>query len=67
MYLSYIVIPILEYGDVIRDTQTSVLVNKIEKVQLEAARIVTGDKVNVNSKFVQGNGMEKTFRWKGKT
>ena len=59
MYLSYIVIPILEYGDVIRDTQTSVLVNKIEKVQLEAARIVTGDKVNVNSKFVRGNGQEK--------
>ena len=41
MYFSFIR-PILEYGDVVWDTQTHYLINKIENVQSEAARIVTG-------------------------
>jgi hypothetical protein len=41
MYFSFIR-PILEYGDVVWDTQTHYLINKIENVQNEAARIVTG-------------------------
>ncbi|CAC5379441.1 unnamed protein product [Mytilus coruscus] len=34
--------PLLEYADVIRDNNTNALNDKIEKVQTEAARIVTG-------------------------
>ena len=34
--------PILEYGDVVWDTQIHYLINKIENVQSEAARIATG-------------------------
>jgi hypothetical protein len=41
MYFSFIR-PILEYGDVDWDTQTHYLINKIENVQSEAARIFTG-------------------------
>ena len=41
MYFSYIR-PILEYGDVIWDNQTQYLINKVENVQIEAMRIVTG-------------------------
>jgi hypothetical protein len=41
MYLSFIR-PILEYGDVVWDTQIHYLINIIENVQSEAARIVTG-------------------------
>ena len=32
----------MEYGDVVWDTQTHYLINKIENVQSEAARIVKG-------------------------
>ena len=41
MYFSF-VRPILEYADIIWDNITEYLVNKIESIQLEAARIVTG-------------------------
>jgi hypothetical protein len=34
--------PILEYADVIWDSQNQSLINKLENVQLDAARIVTG-------------------------
>ena len=40
MYFSFIR-PILEYGDVVWDTQTHYLINKIENVQSKAAQIVT--------------------------
>ena len=35
--------PILEYADVIWDFQNQSLINKLENVQLDAARIVTGE------------------------
>ena len=41
LYLSYIR-PILEYADVVWDNQNQALINKLENVQYEAARIVTG-------------------------
>jgi hypothetical protein len=41
IYLTYIR-PLLEYADVILDNNITYLVDKIEKVQMEAARIVTG-------------------------
>ena len=34
--------PILEYADVIWDSQNQSLINKLENVQLDAVRIVTG-------------------------
>ena len=46
--------PILEYGDVVWDTQTHYLINKIENVESEAARIVTGGtKINVYSETIR--------------
>jgi hypothetical protein len=33
--------PLLEYVDVVWDTKTQILINKLEHVQVEAARIVT--------------------------
>jgi hypothetical protein len=41
MYFSFIR-PILEYGDVIWDSNIQYLADKIEYVQIEALRIVTG-------------------------
>jgi hypothetical protein len=41
MYFSFIR-PILEYGDVIWDSNIQYLADKIEHVQIEAIRIVTG-------------------------
>ena len=41
IYMSFIR-PLLEYGDVIWDNNTSLLINKLESIQIEAARIVTG-------------------------
>ena len=41
MYFSF-VRPILEYADIIWDNITEYLVNIIESIQLEAARIVRG-------------------------
>ena len=34
--------PILEYADVVWDNATDILIKKLENVQIEAARIVTG-------------------------
>jgi hypothetical protein len=36
---------ILEYADVVWDTKTQILINKLENVEVEAARIVTGGTV----------------------
>jgi len=41
IYLTFIR-PILEYADVVWDNKTLFLINTIEHVQIEAARIVTG-------------------------
>ena len=41
MYFSFIR-PLLEYGDVIWDNSGQVLNDQIEKVQVRAARIVSG-------------------------
>ena len=41
MYFSFIR-PLIEYADVIWDNCTQYQVNKLEKIQNEAARIVTG-------------------------
>lgn len=41
MYFSY-VRPLLEYGDVIWDNNVEYLADKIENVQIEAMRIITG-------------------------
>jgi hypothetical protein len=59
MYFSFIR-PILEYGDVVWDTQTHYLINKIENVQSEAARIVTGGtKLTSIQKLYEETGWEK--------
>ena len=42
IYITFIR-PLLEYADVVWDTKTQILINKLENVQVEAARIVTGD------------------------
>jgi hypothetical protein len=50
----------LEYGGVVWDTQTHYLINKIENVQSEAARIVTGDtKLTSIQKLYEETGWEK--------
>jgi hypothetical protein len=36
---------LLEYADVVWDTKTQILINKLENVEVEAARIVTGGTV----------------------
>ena len=41
IYMSFIRL-ILEYADVIWDSQNQSLINKLENVQLDVARIVTG-------------------------
>ena len=41
IYLTFIR-PLLEYGDVVWDCKTVYLTNKLESVQAEAARVVTG-------------------------
>jgi hypothetical protein len=54
MYFSFIR-PILEYGDVVRDTQIHYLINKIEN-----ARIVTGGtKLTSIKKLCEETGWEK--------
>ena len=42
IYMSF-VCPILEYADVIWDSQNQSSINKLENVQLDAARRVTGE------------------------
>jgi hypothetical protein len=44
IYLTFIR-PLLEYGDVVWDCKTVYLTNKLESVQAEAARVVTGGSV----------------------
>jgi hypothetical protein len=44
IYMSFIR-PLLEYADVIWDSQNQSLINKLENVQLDDARIVTGTKL----------------------
>ena len=44
IYMSFIR-PILKYADVIWDSQNQSLINKLENVQLDDARIVTGTKL----------------------
>jgi hypothetical protein len=59
MYFSFIR-PILEYGDVVWDTQTHYLINKIENVQTKAARIATGGtKLTSIQKLYEETGREK--------
>ena len=41
IYITFIR-PLLEYAGVVWDTKTQILINKLENVQVEAARIVTG-------------------------
>lgn len=52
--------PILEYGDVIWNNQNLYLSKKLEDVQLEAARIVTGGtKLTAIEKLYEETGWEK--------
>ena len=58
IYMSFIR-PILEYADVIWDSQNQSLINKLENVQLDAARIVTGA-----TKLTRLNRLyEETIKW----
>jgi hypothetical protein len=51
--------PILEYADVIWDSQNQSLINKLENVQLDAVRIVTG-----GNKLTRLNRLyEETIKW----
>ena len=46
-YISFIR-PLMEYADVIWDNQKQNLIDKLENIQLDAARIVTGgDQINI--------------------
>jgi hypothetical protein len=42
IYVLTFIWPLLEYGDVVWDCKTVYLTNKLESVQAEAARVVTG-------------------------
>ena len=42
MYLLSFIRPVLEYVDVVRDNCTKYEADELEKIQFEAARIVTG-------------------------
>lgn len=58
MYMSFIR-PILEYADVIWDTQNQTLINKLEYIQIEAARIVTGGtKLTSHCKLYEETGWD---------
>jgi hypothetical protein len=51
---------ILEYADVIRDSQNQSLINKLENVQLDAARIVTeGNKLTGFNRLYEETKWEK--------
>jgi hypothetical protein len=58
IYLTFIR-PILEYADVVWDNKTLFLINKLENVQIEAARIVTG-----GTRLVSINSLYKETGWK---
>jgi hypothetical protein len=57
IYMSFIR-PILEYPDVIWDSQNQSLINKLENVQLDAARIVTG-----GTKLIGHNRLDEETKW----
>ena len=57
IYISFIR-PILEYADVIWDSQSQSLINKLENVQLDAARIVTG-----GTKLTGLNILDEETKW----
>ena len=52
--------PLLEYADVVWDAKTQILINKLENVQVEAARIVTGGTrlVSLSNLYIE-TGWEK--------
>jgi len=54
IYMSFIR-PLLEYGDVIWDNKSVSLINKLESIQTEAARIVTGGTrlVSINKLYTE--------------
>jgi hypothetical protein len=59
IYMSFIR-PILEYADVIWDSQNQSLINKLENVQLDAARIVTeGTKLTGFNRLYEETKWEK--------
>ena len=49
--------PILEYADVVWDNKTLFLINKLENVQIEAARVATGGIRLVSIKSIYRNGL----------
>ena len=59
IYITFIR-PLLEYADVVLDTKTQILINKLENVQVEAARIVTGGTrlVSLSNLYIE-TGWEK--------
>jgi hypothetical protein len=59
IYITFIR-PLLEYADVVWDTKTQILINKLENVQVEAARIVTGGTrlVSLSNLYIE-TGWEK--------
>jgi hypothetical protein len=50
----------IEYADVVWDTKTQILINKLENVQVEAARIVNGGTrlVSLSNLYIE-TGWEK--------
>lgn len=54
IYLSF-VRPLLEYGDAIWDNNSVKLINKLEGIQTEAARIITGGtrRVSINKLYIE--------------
>jgi hypothetical protein len=56
--ISVIIRPILEYADVVWDNKTLFLRNKLENVQIEAARVVTG-----GTRLVSINSLYKETGW----
>ena len=59
IYITFIR-PLLEYADVVWDTKTQILINKLENVQVESARIVTGGTrlVSLSNLYIE-TGWEK--------
>ena len=65
-YLTFIR-PLLEYGDVVWDCKTVYLTNKLESVQADAARVVTGVPPGTLFKVICSNRVGIFERQKGKT
>jgi hypothetical protein len=63
IYLTFIQ-PILEYADVVWDNKTLFLINKLENVQIEAARIVTGGTRLVSINILRRENHKKIFFYK---